>query len=67
MTAKPGRGGARKGAGRPPKGDEPREQRSINLTPRVWAFIAYQQLALGGSDSDIIERLIRSHILFPSD
>jgi hypothetical protein len=57
-------GGSRKGAGRPPKGDEARVQKSVNLSPRVWAFIAMIQLARGGSESDALERICRSHILF---
>jgi hypothetical protein len=65
MTSnKPGRGGRRKGAGRKPKGEAIREQKSVSLTPRVWAFIAFNQLQLGGSESDAIERIIRSHFLF---
>lgn len=61
---RPGRGGRRKGAGRPPKGDEIREQKSVSLTPRVWSFIAFNQLQFGGSESDALERIIRSHFLF---
>lgn len=64
MREKPGRGGRRKGAGRPPKSGETREQKSVSLTPRVWAFIALNQLQFGGSESDALERICRSHILF---
>jgi hypothetical protein len=39
-------------------------QKSVNLSPRVWAFIAMIQLARGGSESDALERICRSHILF---
>lgn len=64
MADKPGRGGRRKGAGRPPKGEAAREQKSVSLTPRVWAFIAFNQLQFGGSESDALERICRSHFLF---
>lgn len=59
------RGGQREGAGRHPKSDEARVQKSVNLTPRVWAFIALMQLAHpGDSESDALERICRSHLLF---
>lgn len=65
MKTKSTRGGQRKGAGRPPKSEEAREQKSVNLTPRVWAFVAMMQLAHpGDSESDALERICRSHILF---
>ena len=64
---KPGRGGRRTGAGRKPKGDEARAQKSVSLTPRVWAFIAFNQLQFGGSESDALERICRSHFLFVSE
>lgn len=53
------------GGGRNPKSEEARIQKSVNLTPRVWAFIAMVQLAHPGeSESDALERICRSHILF---
>lgn len=62
------RGGTRKGAGRPSKSDESRIQKSVNLTPRVWSFIAMIQLAHPGeSESDALERICHSHILFVSE
>lgn len=62
---KSARGGRLLCAGRPPKSDEPREQKSVNLTPRVWSFVAMMQLAHpGDSESDALERICRSHILF---
>lgn len=64
MPNKPGRGGQRQGSGRPPKSDQPRIQKSVNLTPRVWAFIAFNQLQFGGSESDALDRIVRGHILF---
>jgi len=65
VSDKPGRGGRRAGAGRHLKSDEARLQKSVNLTPRVWAFVAMIQLAHPGeSESDALERICRSHILF---
>lgn len=59
------RGGRRPGAGRPPKSKETRIQKSVNLTSRVWGFIAMVQLAHpGDSESDALERICRSHFLF---
>ncbi len=55
---KPGRGGQRKGAGRHPKSEEKRVQKSVSLTPTVWAIIAAEQAKNGGSESDAIERLL---------
>jgi hypothetical protein len=52
----PGRGGRRAGAGRKMKSDQKRVQKSVNLTPRVWAFIA----TFPGSESDAIEAICRS-------
>ena len=63
-TDKPKRGGRRTGAGRPPKGEAARITKSVNLTPRVWAFVAMEQLRGGGSESDALERICRSSILF---
>jgi hypothetical protein len=67
MTKPTKRGGRRPNAGRPRKGDEPRVQKSVSLTPRVWGFIAVDQLAHGGSESDAIERICRSHPWFVPD
>lgn len=65
MTDKPSRGGRRPGAGRPPKSRETRIQKSVSLTPRVWAFIAMMQLQTAGrSESDALEVICRSHPLF---
>ena len=64
MTDKPGRGGRRTGAGRKPKADERRKQKSVNLTPAVWSFIATFQVQIGGSESDTLERICRTHPLF---
>lgn len=64
MPKQLGRGGRRDGAGRPPKSHETRIQKSVSLTPRVWAFIAFTQLQHGGSESDALERICRSHLLF---
>lgn len=65
MTSdKPGHGGRRKGAGRPPKSDQTRIQKSVSLTPRVWAFVAFNQLQFGGSESDALERICRTHFFF---
>jgi len=59
------RGGQRAGAGRPPKSGQARIQKSVSLTPRVWSFVAMMQLAHpGDSESDALERICRSHILF---
>jgi hypothetical protein len=58
MTDKPGRGGSRKGAGRKPKSNEKRVQKSVSLTPTVWNIIAADQAKHGGSESDAIERLL---------
>lgn len=58
---KPGRGGRRAGAGRHLKAEEKREQRSVNLTPTVWAFIARMQAKLGGSENDALEAICRAH------
>lgn len=56
------------GAGRPPKSEETRVQKSVSLTPRVWSFIAMMQLAHPGeSESDALERICRSHFLFRSE
>jgi hypothetical protein len=68
MNERKQRGGAREGAGRPPKSDAARIQKSVSLTPRVWAFIAMMQLAHPGeSESDALERICRSHPLFVPD
>lgn len=70
MENKPTHGGRRDGAGRKPKSKgEKRNQKSINLTPRAWLFIAQLQemYPAGTSESDVIEKLIRSHILFSPD
>ena len=65
---KPMRGGTRPGAGRPAKSGEARVQKSVSLTPRVWAFVTMMQLAHSGeSESDALERICRSHILFVSE
>lgn len=63
---KPTHGGRREGAGRNPKSGEKRTQKSISLTPRTWFFIALmqEQYPAGTSESDVIEKLIRSHILY---
>ncbi len=67
MSGQPKRGGRRAGAGRPPKSDETRVQKSVSLTPRVWSFVAMTQLAHpGDSESDALERICRSHMLFVS-
>jgi hypothetical protein len=66
MTDKSGRGGKRKGAGRKPKADEKREQKSVNLTPSVWAFIAGMQEYIGGSENDALEYICRTHPHFPA-
>ena len=58
------RGGQRSCAGRPPKSGEARVQKSVNLSPRVWSFIAMMQLAHGGSESDALERICRTHLFF---
>lgn len=58
------RGGQRSGAGRPPKSGEVRIQKSVSLTPRVWAFIAFNKLQFGGSESDALERICRTHLFF---
>ena len=58
------RGGQRRSAGRPPKSGEARVQKSVNLSPRVWSFIAMMQLAHGGSESDALERICRTHLFF---
>lgn len=57
VMEKQGRGGRREGAGRPPKGEEKRIQKSINLTPQAWATLTKLQQA-GESESDVIERLL---------
>lgn len=68
MKDKARHGGRRPGAGRPPKSEETRIQKRIRLTPRVWAFVAMMQLAHPGeSESDALERICRSHILFKPD
>lgn len=65
MPNVPKRGGRREGAGRRPKSGETRVQKSVSLTPRVWSFIAMMQLAHpGDSESDALERICRSHLLF---
>lgn len=65
MASAPPRGGQRAGAGRPPKSREARVQKSVNLTPRVWSFIEMVRLAHPGeSESDALERICRSHVLF---
>lgn len=61
-------GGQREGAGRKTKSKsgEKRTQKSISLTPRAWLFIAQlqEQYPPGTSESDVIEKLIRSHLLY---
>lgn len=59
MSNKPGRGGKREGAGRPPKagrGGEKRIQKSITLPPSLWEWIDRQD----GTESDVIERLVNA-------
>jgi hypothetical protein len=58
MIEKPARGGRRTGAGRKPKSDAPRVQKSINLPPSAWALIAENQRLFGGSESDAILRMV---------
>lgn len=50
---KPGRGGQREGAGRKPKGEGVRVQKSVSLTPTVWDYI--DRVRGDKSESDIIE------------
>lgn len=65
FTAMSKRGGKQPGAGRPPKSGEARVQKSVSLTPRVWAFVAMIQLAHPGeSESDALERICKSHLLW---
>jgi hypothetical protein len=61
---KPSHGGKRAGAGRKPAHEAPKEQRSVALSPRAWAFVALLALQLDCSENEAIERLIRSHPLF---
>lgn len=64
MSDAPRRGGKREGAGRK-RAPEPKEQRDITLSPRAWAFVALFKLQVGAkNDSQAIEHIIRSHILF---
>lgn len=58
------RGGRRTGAGRPSTFGEAKEQRSVALSPRAWAFVAMLALQLDCSDNQAIERVIRGHPLF---
>lgn len=58
------RGGRRAGAGRPSTFGETKEQRSVALSPRAWAFVALLALQLECSDNEAIERALRSHPLF---
>jgi hypothetical protein len=54
--------------GRPPKSGERRIKKSVMLTPRVWAFIALVQLGKPKmSESDALEAICRSHLLFCPD
>ena len=65
MPTKPkGHGGKREGAGRKPAHEAPKEQRSVALSPRAWAFVALLALQLGCSENEVIERVIRAHPLF---
>ena len=58
------RGGTRPGAGRPRLARK-KEQRPVTLAPDVWQFIATYRLWSGcKNDSQAIEKLIRSHILY---
>jgi hypothetical protein len=59
-----GHGGKRAGAGRKPAHEAPKEQRSVALSPRAWAFVALLALQLGCSENEAIERTLRSHPLF---
>jgi hypothetical protein len=64
---KPKHGGKRAGAGRKPAHGAPKEQRSVALSPRAWAFVALLALQLECSENEVIERIIRAHPLFVSD
>jgi hypothetical protein len=61
---KPQRGGSRMGAGRKAAYGQTKEQRSVALSPRAWAFIALLALQLGCSENEVIERIVRAHPLF---
>lgn len=64
MEEKKKRGGKRVGAGRPPALGETKEQRSVALTPRCWAFLSLYALQLECSENEALERLIRANPLF---
>jgi hypothetical protein len=55
-----GRGGAREGAGRPPKGDEPRVPTSVTLDSEAVAYLAELASWYQVSRSDIVNHLILS-------
>jgi predicted DNA-binding ribbon-helix-helix protein len=56
MKKKPTRGGARKGAGRKPRGAETRVRRSITLEPTAWAKLDADALRKGVSASELVNR-----------
>lgn len=58
------RGGARTGAGRPARYEGPKEQRSIMLSPRAWAFVAWIAEENKCNASRALEKIIRSHFRF---
>lgn len=64
-TSKHGHGGKGRGQGRKPGPFAPYQQKSVNLSVAAWRFIALYELTAGArSESDAIERLLRSHPLF---
>jgi hypothetical protein len=58
----------RRTRGRPRRYDARKRPRSITLTPDAWEFIAAAALHFqiaDLSDSETLERLLRSHLLWP--
>jgi hypothetical protein len=60
LTAKPGRGGARPGAGRKPKAEHERGtvQVSIHFTPDILAALDARALAQGKTRSGLLRELL---------
>ncbi|MEI8167650.1 MAG: hypothetical protein WCG26_14805 [Chloroflexales bacterium] len=59
------RGGAGRGQGRKAGPHAPYEQRSVQLSARVWAFVAWYKLLSGAaSENAALEQVIRSHPCF---
>lgn len=53
--------------GRPPRYASPKRQRMVNLTDEAWWFVGLYAASLDISDSEAIERLLRSHMLWRGD